>query len=352
MIRKEHPLAILINKTQMSVSKLADATGINENTLRTYISGRLPSSENLVTLANYFAVPTDLLLGRCTEEEIRRITENYSEYFMELRKAPYEVYLNGRPTLRTLKELDDKIEVPYPYNIVNKINREPIQHALYANNIQALETAISNLPEKDGDIILLYFKKGQSLREIGEMYSLSSERIRQIISRAVHKLSQPLVRDAIIKGYDTVDKLNEISAQLAEREKEQNKKEQMLTSQRIHLKLIRDKIRKITAENNHWEQIADIIDEINKDDGITPKNILCTPIEKIDKFPSRAYSCLKLAGCQTVGDVKDMLDNDPATFFSIRQFGRKSAQQVINVMNSLLHSDYDIDVLWKKYKQI
>lgn len=50
-------------KGKRSVSAFARAIGINQQTMDTYIKGRLPSAEVLIKLSTTFNVPADWLLG-------------------------------------------------------------------------------------------------------------------------------------------------------------------------------------------------------------------------------------------------------------------------------------------------
>ena len=67
-----------------------------------------------------------------------------------------------------------------------------------------VETLLSTLTEKERDIIILRFglhdTKPMSLKEIGDLYGLTKERIRQIEKRAIEKMKMP-ARYRLIESY-------------------------------------------------------------------------------------------------------------------------------------------------------
>ena len=87
----------LIKSTGLSLYEISKATKISYANLISYNNGRIcPGMESLIKLADYFAVPIDYLIGRCSLKEAKAISEDYPSFFMELRRAPYEAYLVGR----------------------------------------------------------------------------------------------------------------------------------------------------------------------------------------------------------------------------------------------------------------
>ncbi|MEW6743085.1 MAG: FliA/WhiG family RNA polymerase sigma factor [Planctomycetota bacterium] len=55
-----------------------------------------------------------------------------------------------------------------------------------------LADAIGELPDQDRTVVILYFKEGLLLREIGEVIGVSESRVSQVLSRAVTLLNQAL----------------------------------------------------------------------------------------------------------------------------------------------------------------
>ena len=90
-----HAIVLASGLTREKVSEL---TGVPVATLTSYMreSPSLPNLKHLTALADFFAVPLDFITGRCDKELADNIVNNYGRYFMELRRAPFEVYLDGR----------------------------------------------------------------------------------------------------------------------------------------------------------------------------------------------------------------------------------------------------------------
>ena len=56
---------------------------------------------------------------------------------------------------------------------------------------EAIEAAISSLSEKEGEILKLLYFENKTLKETGDVYGVSLERIRQIEAKAIRKLRHP-----------------------------------------------------------------------------------------------------------------------------------------------------------------
>ena len=80
----------------------------------------------------------------------------------------------------------------------------PEEEVMQASLKEDVETLLSTLTEKERDIIILRFglhdTKPMSLKEIGDLYGLTKERIRQIEKRAIDKMKMP-ARYRLIESY-------------------------------------------------------------------------------------------------------------------------------------------------------
>ena len=112
-----------MESSHVGAEKLAEATNIKVHTIKNYLRDTTPTLEALITLADYFAVPLDFIAGRCDEALSREVLEDYGKHFMELRRAPYEAYLLKCATGREPMFCDDKIEAPWPYNLLDAVFR-------------------------------------------------------------------------------------------------------------------------------------------------------------------------------------------------------------------------------------
>ena len=71
----------------------------------------------------------------------------------------------------------------------------PEENAIEKNMKEQIDNALSTLTEKEAEILCYRFglngKKSMSLKEVGEVFNLSKERIRQIEKKAIKRLQHP-----------------------------------------------------------------------------------------------------------------------------------------------------------------
>ena len=92
----------------------------------------------------------------------------------------------------------------WPYNLTYEIFSE-IKHIDVSVFTQIIK---EELKEKEADVIFCYYRDGKTLDEIGEKYSLTRERVRQIKAAAVRKLRYPKrAKRYILYSYECVSEL-------------------------------------------------------------------------------------------------------------------------------------------------
>lgn len=99
----------------------------------------------------------------------------------------------------------------YPQNLLHQIflttgEDWDIERMTTADNIEGLELAISLLKERDQEIVNKRFKEHKTLQQIGDELSLTRERVRQLLFRALKSMQRQESRRYIIfgrKGYDS-----------------------------------------------------------------------------------------------------------------------------------------------------
>ncbi|MFO7246454.1 MAG: FliA/WhiG family RNA polymerase sigma factor [Thermaerobacter sp.] len=83
-------------------------------------------------------------------------------------------------------EEDDAMElrdlVPDPHS------PDPLEHSVFQDLRQRLAAALDRLPERERQIIALYYYEGLTVKEIGELFNLSASRISQLHARAILRL--------------------------------------------------------------------------------------------------------------------------------------------------------------------
>lgn len=307
----------LLEKSGMQIKDLEKATGIKESTLSAYKDGRCsPNMGAAVKIADFFQVPLDFLVGRCSENETGEIFEHFEDYFLNLRYAAYDAYLlnkyDGDNALRS------KTVFTWPFNLIESIyqldNNECIEF-----DYNGLEEAISTLTEREIELIRLRYREEMTLREVAESIQISTECVRQAINKACRKLRHParlrLIRYGNL-GIEMMTKLDERERAVAAKERELAARE----------KRIEEQERAFGIERERQEALK--IDRMG---------------EKLEEMELsiRPYNCLKRKGCNTVGDVCKLVEE--GDLLMVRNLGVKCAREVLLV----LKRDYGMDYTGK-----
>ena len=292
----------LVDSTGMSLYEISRASGISQSALQSYHSRRCkPDLDNLVKLADYFAVPLDYLAGRCTLEQAKEISENYSSTFMVLRRAPYEAYLIGRkPTNVRIGEG----EAPWPYNLMGLVCGVAWDEIIVDDQIAGINTVLDELTEREKESVLLNLRDGMTLAQSGAVHGVTVERERQILAKALRKLRAPHRKALMVYGKEGCEKRSSL-AKLKSR---------------------------IEAEN------ANIIDILRFSD-MAPdeKKFRELPIEEMD-LSVRSYNCLHRSGYKTLGGVIDLVES--GKLINVRNLGRRSAEEILDKIYIFTHKSY------------
>lgn len=275
-------LAFLMERVGISEKELSEKTGVSVPSIANYMNGRgNPTVANIIKLADFFNIPMDFLIGRCSEDEENLIKENFYRRYAEGRKELFEKHcfeqgLESRPG--TVIVDVSKIERPWPYNLMYDTCGEI---AFFSKDHEAgLNEALSRLSSEERDVIISRYKNGISLREIGDKYGVTRERIRQIEEKTVKKLSVCGTMDLILYGA---------------KEAENRKKEAMLNKRKASVRII--------------------------------------PLEKAG-LSNRSYHALIKAGADTVGDLIDIAEKREAG--AIPYIGTKSEAEIYETARKFL----------------
>ncbi len=125
----------LCNDKNITQKQLADIIGINQNTIKTW-ENKLPNSDTLVKIADYFGVTTDYLLGRSYDKLLTRKNER------DIQKSLKQIY-DG---------LDDSLSLAYLNNggvELSEEDAELLKSALQFTITQAKIRAKEKYTRKD-----------------------------------------------------------------------------------------------------------------------------------------------------------------------------------------------------------
>lgn len=347
------PLRKLMDEAGLSIDRLNEATGISKMSLFKYLRGEnVPGLDNLMCLADYFAIPMDYLVGRCDLDTAESILHDYASHFMEMRKAPYEAYLVGRKHMNRTELVRERYEAPWPYNLLDDIvcpyanNRERAEdeywnETLNASQEEGLRMVLDGLSERERECVYYYYRDGLTLEGVGEKYGVSRERIRQLLAKAVRKMRHPARRRLIDYGPDMI-------AEESEYKKKREELDRMIAVMDEDERVLSERLRRVSEArlclqaNGLWSQG---VETLISDDALTERTnewslyrpITTMPLEAMD-LSVRSYNCLKRRGMNTLGQVMDVARN--GDLVHVRNLGRKSIEEVLNKIRVITGEDY------------
>lgn len=352
----------LVEATGMSLEVFAEASGINKQSIFNYAKGSSnPGIENLVKIADYLAVPLDYLVGRCDLETAEAILKDYSSCFMQMRRGPWEGYLQGRNhvnrSLISGNPARSIVESPWPYNLLDDIICPRSKNAVFDEDgehwdsvlndeqWEGLMYAIKNgLSERERKAINLYYERGLTLEEAGAEFGVTRERVRQMLAKSVRKLRHPVWR-----------KLIEVGQEMAAEESEYQKKREELDRKNAVLDedeaILSERLKRLSEArlllqaNGMWYQGISVKEGSGdaKPSAIDYQPITMTPIEAMD-LSVRSYNCLKRRDLITLGLVMDAARSGELS--KVRNLGRKSLEEVLNKIKAITGEDYSALYGW------
>lgn len=208
-------------------------------------------------------------------------------------------------------------------------------------DIEQFEQMIMTLPERMGNVYRCYSAldgKKYTMTEIGNMYNVSSQRISEIVKKAVKMLSHPSRSKNLVRNYRKDYKEIE----------EYNKEIKKLESEMEDLQIINDYLsnkdyadknielskvieNKDKLANFNKENIINIQDLIQK--YYNEKKVWTKEIEIYElEFSIRTYNCLHYSHINTLYDLINSTENEIS---KIRSLGKNSYNEIIDKLSSM-----------------
>lgn len=348
------PLERLCDETGLSLDDVAAGCGISYSALMNYRKQTAnPGVDVLMKIADFFAVPLDFLLGRCTLEESKAVLRSYSANFMLLRRASWEEYLRGRRPIPA-HFIGESYEAPWPYNLLDAVGRPSWSPGHRENSednywkdvvsedqMRGLEVAMDSLAPREREALIVYFREGNNLEKAGQHFRVTRERARQIIAKGVRKLRHPSRSRLITLGVQGAALENEnrkrrlaLEAEAAELDAAENA-----------LLLMRDGLlSRAGVLSSAYQELLSAGSGPLSAALLMREDLLSMTVEEME-FSVRSYNCLKRAGINTLGDLVRRIGLGPDnSILRIRNLGRRSAEEIRDKVRVLTGEDYTTQI--------
>lgn len=210
-------------------------------------------------------------------------------------------------------------EQSFPANLIAAIaltdESEPLNALAGTDSISVYAAmAAARLTEREATVLMMRYRDGMDMLEVGKHYCVTRERIRQIEAKALRKMRG--VTDSAQRGILTSGLMPWIWQQV-------NRKAEEIASARV------ETFKRAWYSYHPSPTGVDTApDTAEQDAQIT---VLMKPIEELD-LSIRSYNCLKRANINTVGDIaKRSFDN----LMHVRNLGRRSADEITRVLTKI-----------------
>ena len=203
--------------------------------------------------------------------------------------------------------------LPYPENLLNAIGLELVfgedkYVPLNSEQMKGLDYALGTLHQREHDMIKCRYEQHTTIRNVGERYGITGNRVRQILDKSLRKLRHPTRLVYYQRGYsETVQRREDI-----ERRAKALTEERATMDSRVYSEAVQKQI--------------DLIRDIS--------------IAELD-FPVRIYNCLTRSEIYTLGDIIDMMNSDPNNLSKIRNLGLNGQGTVLEKLKEYGLNYYD-----------
>ena len=178
---------------------------------------------------------------------------------------------------------------------------------------------LDELPERDRDIVLKYYRDKRTLKSIGDEYGVSRERIRQKVRKNAQRFRHPAVAQYIQFGAEGVKRRRDLS----DKEKEISAQEVCLL---MREKYVEDISRKIEEKIQEVEELRKKVREQESEE--VGALLLST----------RAETCIRRKGIKTIDELIDFAKSGDLR--SVRNIGNKTAEEICQKIEDYCGLDF------------
>ncbi len=224
----------------------------------------------------------------------------------------YGIQITTKPNRNTNK-------INYPENIIATAEIY-MGSPLSDDQVKGLEHVIeTTLTEREGKVLYFRFHDGMTLEETGKRLGLTRERIRQIETRTLRKLKNPIRLNVIKEGYETTRTHNDTVSKYKDEITRLNK---LIDDVKSKQELL-EKVLTGSADDNEIKETGKII----KNAPVVPE----LDINYLD-LSVRSYNCLVRAGFKTVSQLSKLRYSD---LMKVRNLGLRCTNEIAEKLKPL-----------------
>ena len=273
----ESPLEMLRESKGISQTELAIRVGCSQNLISKYErSGEIPGKQYIAQI------------GKALDISVVDLVALYNKNLLEF---------YGVEDLSNATSLDG---TKFPYNMINEMNKistqdEPV-HIVDANRLVSVMK--SELSDREYNMLALRFNTNISLEEIGELYGVTRERVRQIIHKSLHKLDIRKFRAMyMMVNMEEVEQLN-------------------------------DRIVNLSKELvKYIARVKELGDQVDTADQVDIIEVVRIPLDTIG-LSRRSYNCLRRSNISSIDELSSYTRE---SLLKIRNMGAKSVNEICDI---------------------
>lgn len=309
--KKLHDLMIA---SGLSLDDISAETGVKVGSIRAYMAGAVIPSLNVVTkFSDFFNISIDEMVGRKESPELMKYLEGDHKNIVEAVKRKYK-----RKADKVGISFTDGAMASWPYNFLEEVFGV-WEGVLDADQEAGLKMKLDELPERDRDIVLKYYRDKRTLKSIGDEYGVSRERIRQKVRKNAQRFRHPAVAQYIQFGAEGVKRRRDLS----DKEKEISAQEVCLL---MREKYVEDISRKIEEKIQEVEELRKKVREQESEE--VGALLLST----------RAETCIRRKGIKTIDELIDFAKSGDLR--SVRNIGNKTAEEICQKIEDYCGLDF------------
>ena len=197
----------------------------------------------------------------------------------------------------------------YPENVLGIAT---IDNSMYAPEIlERFEEILKEFTPREQEIIALRYQQYKTFEEIGKVYGVTRERVRQILTKAIIKIRY--------KFTHFVEKIEFEKFEKQEQEFYQKSYDDLVAKRQELIELFKQ-------NGEYTEEMEIYFGEV------FPKSAVKVRYEDLDieelDLSVRSYNCLRRVGIKKIGDLLKL--SYPYDYWKIRNLGKKSLKEIVD----------------------